>query len=239
MIDSQLGKLNRLRLNAGKTELKSWKASTAKLQEAIASLEAAGFVDVLPGANIDVKPVTDDPVVAKNLPPVDEEKPKPEPKTTKVPTGLARGIDTPEPWTRHSREKMRDSKAADKKALKLPDADRKQIKDEAEARGKVDPKRDPEKAARQAKHIADKQAARAAKADKKAKPDKPKASTDVGKDQITIADLAREIGREPKIVRSKLRRPKYADAVAKLRVKGRDDWVFPKSARDELLKLLR
>lgn len=237
MIESLLGKLNRLRLNAGKTELKSWKTSTAKLNEAIATLEAAGAVDVLPGANLDVKPVTDDPEIAKVRPPENETPPpaeeKPKPKTTKVPTGLARGIDVQDTWTRHSREKMKDSKAADKAALKLSDADKKQIKDEAEARGKVDAKKEPEKAARQQKHIADKKAAREAKGEKS------KPTPDIGKDHLTIADLAREIGREPKIVRSKLRRPKYADAVAKLRVKGRDDWVFPKSARDELLKIIK
>jgi len=254
MIESQLGKLNRLRLNASKPELKSWKASTAKLQEAITSLESAGFIDVLPGANIETRPVTDDPVVAKNLPLADEEKliEKPSPKTTKVPTGLARGIDVPDTWTRHSREKMKDENArlrADKKvklgdsikeqALKLSELEKAGIKEEALARGQVDPKKDPEKAARQAKHVADKKAARASRPDKKSKDDKPKASTEVSDDQITIADLARELGREPKIVRSKLRRPKYAEAVAKLRVKGREDWVFPKSAREELLKLVK
>ncbi len=62
-MDNNLERLNRLRVNAGKTELKSWKASQAKLDAAVQALIDAGASDVLPGANVDAAPVTNDPEV--------------------------------------------------------------------------------------------------------------------------------------------------------------------------------
>ena len=56
-----LAMLNRLRVNAGKPELRSWKASKQKLIEAITKLQDEGFLDTLPGANVNAPPVTDDP----------------------------------------------------------------------------------------------------------------------------------------------------------------------------------
>lgn len=230
-MSDKLDKLNRLRANAGQSPLKSWKASGAKLDEAIKNLESKGFIDVLPGANVTAKPITDDPVVKKNL--EESEEKKPEEKVTKVKPALARGIDTPDGYTRHSRDTVKDLNQAErkKKKLKLSDEDKEQIKDEAKARGAVDPKKDPDKAARQKKHIEDKQAKRKAEG-KEAKP------REVGKDQVTIADLARELGLEPKVVRNKLRRPKYQEEVDKLRLSP-SEWVFPKSARDKLLKMIK
>jgi hypothetical protein len=257
---ADLAKLNRLRVNAGKAELKTWKASKDKLAEAIGTLEAAGHTDALPGANIDAAPVTTDPEVIKALTPVkkdDEDEvpsladsalsksldntPKPAPTQTKGKASLARGLDT-DSYAKHSRERVRDIREKEKRDKKetraaLSDADKKQIKDEAESRkvkpaGAVDPKKDPEKAARQLKHIEDKQKARAEKTK-----DKP-AAKEKNDNEISVADIARELDIDPKVARAKLRRHK--DKLAKLYAKGvTDGWIFPKAAKAELVKILK
>ena len=66
-MNPEFEKLNRLRVNAGKNPLKVWKASQPALASAIASLEEDGYTDALPGANVKVEPVTDDPEIAEVL----------------------------------------------------------------------------------------------------------------------------------------------------------------------------
>lgn len=254
-MSTKLEKLNRLRVNAGKPELKSWKASQAKLDEAIGSLEAAGFTDVLPGADPAAAPKIDDPEVAAARPepkekPKDEApaKPKsskrtrdyPEVPSTVKPTkvekvGLARGLDN-EGFAKNCRERVRDHREAERKAAKknkveLSEADKRFLKDEAEFRkpkkiaGQVDPKVDPEKAKRQKEKIEAKQKARA---------EKPVVEKDPN--QVTVADIARELDIDPKVARAKMRRyedkPNYPKPV-----KG-ERWVFPKSAAGDIRKIL-
>lgn len=258
-MSTPLDKLNRLRANAGKNPLKSWKASQQALQDQIAKFEADGFTDTVPGANVETKPETTDPEIAANL---ESEPPKPlsesamtknidnsEPPITSKTTqtkgraSLARGLDT-DSYARHSRERVRDNREKERKeakqkkpAVELSENDKKQIKDEAASRGgkkkqkvnptgAVDPKKDPEKAKRQLKHIEDKQAARAGK---------PKKETNAN--EVTVADIARELNIDPKVARAKLRR--HEDKLAKLHTKGQDRWTFPKSAKDEIVKILR
>lgn len=241
-------KLNRLRVNASKPELKSWKASQDKLLDAIHSLEKAGAVDVLPGANTAAVPVTSDPVVAAALKPVEN----PEPteaeiadakdrafKTTVVKPGLGRGLGD-EKYATHCRKAVQDHRRDEKKANKktrdekkalLSEADKAQIKDEVRLRkGEVDPKKDPAKAARQQKHIEDKKAARAAAG-------KEPTRKAVGKDEISVAEIARDLGIDPKIARAKLRR--HEDKLTKLHSKGQDRWTFPKTAAAEIKKILK
>lgn len=236
-MSEKLDKLNRLRVNAGKSELKSWKASQEKLDEAIQKFEAEGFTDVLPGANPDAPPVIEDPEVAKARP--EEEKPELKTKNgngpTKLKPGLGRGLHD-EKYAAHSRKAVQDhrraEKAAEKEAkAKLSPEDKAQIKAEAKLRkGEVDPKKDPEKAARQKKHIEDKQKARAAAG-------KTPKKKEVAADQITVADLARKLDMDPKIARAKLRRYEDKKDYPKS-VKG-ERWVFPKSAEKELTKILK
>lgn len=231
---NDLDKLNRLRVNAGKPELKSWKASQAKLDEAVKKLEDAGHTDVLPGANPEAAPVTDDPEVAAARPAEEkkDERIEGKPVTNGKPS-LARGLDK-EQYAAHSRKAVRDHREAEKKEkAKLSPEDKKQIKDEAEARrarGEVDPKKDPKKAARQKKHIEEKRAAR------KAAGKEPKRK-EVGKDEITVADIARELDIDPKVARAKLRR--HEDKIAKLHTKGQDRWTFPKSAKKTIADILK
>jgi len=243
-MSNNLEKLNRLRVNAGKPELKSWKAPQAKLDQQIANLEKAGFTDVLPGANVEAKPVIDDPKVAAARP-----EPDPAPdlsnvdaagisgKGVRVMNGkpsLARGLDT-DGYARHSRKAVQDHRAQEKKEkkaskVKLSDTDKKQIKDEAAARGKVDPKKDPEKAKRQEKHIADKRAKR--EKEGKLKPVKEK-----DPNIVTAADLARELDIDPKVARAKLRRHK--EKIEKIVPKWDGSWEFPKKAAEAIKKILR
>jgi hypothetical protein len=238
-MSEKLAKLNRLRANAGKSELKSWKASQEKLDEAITKLESEGFTDVLPGANPDAPPVIEDPEVAKARPV--EEPPADEPKTkdgngpTKVKPGLGRGLHD-EKYAAHSRKAIQDHRRAEKAAekenkAKLSPEDKAQIKAEAKLRkGEVDPKKDPKKAARQKKHIEEKQAKRAAEG-------KTSKKKEIGKDQISVADLARKLDMDPKIARAKLRRYEDKKDYPKP-VKG-ERWVFPKSAEKDLTKILK
>jgi hypothetical protein len=251
MADNNLDKLNRLRVNAGKGELKSWKASHQKLEEAITKLQKAGFVDALPGADINAKPNTSDPEIQAARPdePEEEEKPKledsammknvakedkPEKATTRVKAHLARGLDTDQ-MARQSRARVRDIREQEKKdrkpAAKLSKKDKKQIKDEAkDRRGQVDATKDPAKAARQKKHIEEKQAARTA-AGKTVKPREKNA------DEITVADIARELNIDPKVARAKLRR--HEDKITPLHSKGQDRWTFPKSAKKTIADILK
>lgn len=230
-----LAKLNRLRVNAGKPELKSWKASKDKLLDQIDKLEKEGHTDVLPGANVEAKPVTEDPEVVAALteePPVPAKKP---PEMKKERAGLGRGLGD-EPYARHCRKSIQDQRAKERKDKKqervsLSERDKQQIKNEAELRkGEVDPKKDPEKAARQKKHIEEKRAKRAAEG-------KVPKRKEVGKDEITVADIARELNMDPKIARAKLRR--HEDKLTKLHTKGQDRWTFPKSAAAEIKKILK
>lgn len=225
-----LDKLNRLRVNAGKTELKSWKASQAKLLEAIKTLEDAGAVDVVPGADLSAKPKTDDPTVAKALPKEEEPAPEPEePKVNKQKPMLARGLET-EGMARQSRiavQMQREKEKREAKAEKATKkADDKKTAKETKIAGKIDPKKDPEKAKRQEKHVKDKKAARDAK---------PKVEKDPN--EITVADVCRELDIDPKVGRAKLRR--HEDKISKLHTKGQDRWTFPKSAKAELVKILK
>lgn len=230
---NDLAKLNRLRVNAGKAELKSWKASQPKLNTAITSLEEAGFKDVLPGANLDAQPVTTDPEIASAL---DNNIANPEPPAEEKPrkVHLARGLDT-DTMGANCRYAVRQARAAEKKAkleekAKLSPEDKAQIKAEAKLRkGEVDPKKDSKKAKRQKKHIEEKQAKRKAEG----KVVKSKA----GENEITVADIARDLDIDPKVARAKLRR--HEDKLAKLRNKGAERWVFPKSAKAEIMKILK
>lgn len=242
-MSDNFAKLNRLRVNAGKPELKSWKGSKDALLDAIDKLQKAGAVDVLPGANVEAKPVTDDPVVADAIKPVEKADAEDEKKPKVEKPGLARGLGD-EKYAVHSRKAVQDHRRDEKKAAKkakdedrvtLSEKDKKQIKDEAEhrkglAKGEVDPKKEPAKAARQKKHIEEKQAKRKAEGKKPAR-------KEVGKDEITVADIARELGVDPKIARAKLRR--HEDKLTKLHTKGQDRWTFPKSAAAEIKKILK
>lgn len=228
-MSNDIDKLNRLRVNAGKTELKSWKASQAKLAEAIASLEAAGFTDTLPGADINAAPITDDPEVAKNLP-VEEPKQEEEPEKPKGPpvvkvekVGLARGLDSDD-FAKNCRQRVRDAREKDRKDER---ESKKETKKAAKIAGQVDEKRDPEKAQRQKDKIKAKQEARAAK------PTKEKNA-----DVLTAAELAREVDMDPKIARAKLRR--HAEKIKKFYPKwgGIGDWEFPKAVAPEIRKIL-
>lgn len=228
-----LSKLNRLRVNAGKKELKSWKAGKDAILDAIDKLEKAGVKDVLPGANVEAAPQTNDPEVAKVI-----KDPPPQPEPKKIKPGLGRGLGD-EKYAVHSRKAVQDHRRDERKALKdlrkgkkaLSDEDLEQVKKEAELRkGEVDPKKDPAKAARQKKHIEEKQAARKAAGKKPTR-------KEVGKDEITVADIARELGIDPKIARAKLRR--HEDKLTKLHSKGQDRWVFPKSAAADIKKILK
>lgn len=225
-----LAKLNRLRVNAGKPELKSWKASRDSLLDAIDKLEKAGFLDVLPGANIEAKPETKDPAIQEAL--------AKEPPVNKVKPGMSRGIGD-DSYARNCRKSLQDIRAKEKKALKelrssgteLDERDKQQIKNEAELRkGEVDPKRDPKKAARQKKHIEEKQAKRKAEG-------KAPSKRQLESDEISVADIARELGISPKTARGKLRR--HEDKLMKLHTKGQDRWVFPKSAAPQIREILK
>jgi hypothetical protein len=239
---NDLAKLNRLRVNAGKAELKSWKASQAKLDEAVEKLVAEGALDVLPGANVEATPVITDPAVAAARPePEVPELPAPPNgngmKHTNGKPSLARGLES-DGYARHSRKAVQDLREKEKKEkreakkgkVELSDADKKQIKDEAAARGKVDPKKDPEKAKRQEKHIAEKRAKR-----EKAGTLKPAKEKDPN--TVTAADLARELDIDPKVARAKLRRHK--DKIEKIVPKWDGSWEFPKKAADDIKKILR
>jgi hypothetical protein len=236
-MNNSLSKLNRLRVNAGKPELKAWKASALKLQEAITTLEAAGFTDALPGANIDAAPHTDDPQVAaarpeeekkpildspmaKNIAKPTVEKPKPTPLNLQR-VSLARGLDT-DSYARACREKVKDHRAkekADEKAAKPEKAPALKIT------GKVDAKKNPEKAKRQEEHVKTKREARATKPAKEA-----------NANEITIAELSRELNIDPSVARAKLRRQE--DKIIKLHTKGQDRWTFPRSATAQLTAIL-
>lgn len=235
-----LAKLNRLRVNAGKTELKSWKASQSKLKEAITKLQEEGHTDALPGANIDATPQTDDPEVLAKLMEKKETEETSEETTektvTKVKSALARGADNGA-FTEHSRKSVQDQRIkeraeekAKRKEVKLSKGDKKQIKDEAEDREYSKKKDRDDKAERQKKHIEEKRAKRAAEG--KLKPPKEK-----DPNEVTVADIARDLGIEPKIARAKLRR--HEDKLEKLHTKGQDRWTFPKSARKDIEKILK
>lgn len=227
---NDLAKLNRLRVNAGKPELKAFKGTQEKLDTAIKTLEDAGHTDVLPGANADAAPVSDDPEVQAALP-ADEPAPTKEPTKTNGKPSLARGLDT-DGYAKHSRLAVRQHREREKKdAAKLSPEDKAQIKAEAKLRkGEVDAKKDPKKAARQKKHIEDKQAARK-KAGKVSK------VREKNPDEITVADIARELDIDPKIARAKLRR--HEDKINKLHTKGQDRWTFPKSAKKTIADILK
>lgn len=229
---NDLAKLNRLRVNAGKKELKAWKADQSKLDEAVKALEDAGFTDALPGANTDAAPVTDDPEV-KAARPTDETPAKKEPTKTNGKPSLARGLDT-DGYAHHSRKAVRDIREKEKRekkeqAAKLSPEDKKQIADEAKRRkGDLDPKT--AKGKRQKQHIKDKQEARA-KAGKVTK------SKEKNPDEVTVADIARELNIDPKIARAKMRRYEGKDNYPKP-VKG-ERWTFPKSAKAAIAKILK
>lgn len=222
-----LAMLNRLRVNAGKPELRSWKASKAKLEEAITKLREEGFLDTLPGANINAAPVTDDPALAKARPepepPADEPPVKKDPETRKIKPALARGADNGL-FTEHSRKAVRDHRQKEKAKEK---ADRKEAKKAA----KPEPvKKDEDKAERQKKHIEEKRAKRAAEG--KLKPAKEK-----DPNKVSAADIARDVGMDPKIARAKLRR--HTDRIKKAFPKWDGSWEFPKAAEAEIKKILK
>lgn len=238
---SDLATLNRLRVNAGKTELASWKASKAKLADAIQTLRDAGFIDVVAGASLDAKPITTDPLIAKAL--VEPEKapdPVKEDKVVKVKAQLARGLDT-DGYAKHSRKAVQDIRQKERgdakeerKKIKLSEKEKAEIAEESQSRkkpkGEVDAKKDPEKAARQKKHIEDKKA-------KREKEGKASTKKEVGKDEITVADIARDLDIDPTVARSKLRR--HEAKIEKLHTAGQSRWTFPKSAAAEIKKILK
>jgi hypothetical protein len=243
-----LATLNRLRVNAGKPELKSWKASAAKLVEAAKVLTDAGFTDVVAGANVEAEPVTTDPEVAKALAPKEEpkkeepEETKPEPVVKKQKAQLARGLET-DSMAQQSRIAVRQEREREKKeeaeARAEAKAAKKAAKKEAKAaakaekkaagkiNGEVDAKKDPKKAKRQKDHIKKKQEARAAAPKKEANPN-----------EVTVAEICRELDIDPKVGRAKLRRHK--DKLAKLYAKGvTEGWTFPKASKADLVKILK
>ena len=231
---NDLAKLNRLRVNAGKPELKAFKAGHDKLDAAIKTLEDAGFTDALPGANTDAAPVSDDPEVQAARPAEEPKAKEPkEPKKTNGKPSLARGLDT-ETYARHSRKAVRDLREKEKKEKKKPaaelsDEDKAQIKDEAEKRkGDLDPKT--AKGKRQKQHIADKQAKRKAEG-------KVAKSREKNADEVTVADIARELNIDPKIARAKMRRYEGKKDYPKP-VKG-ERWTFPKAAKTAIVKILK
>lgn len=217
MSNNNLDKLNRLRVNAGKKPLKSWKASKDSLLDAIDELKKAGFVDALPGANLEAAPVTADPEVAAALE-------KPAPEVQHIKPGLGRGLGD-EKYAVHSRKAVQDHRRDEKKANKADKAEKKEL-----AKGQVDPDKEPAKAKRQQDKIKAKQKARKAAG-------KTPARKEVGKDETTVAEIARELGIDPKIARAKLRR--HEDKLTKLHTKGQDRWTFPKSAAKEIKAILK
>lgn len=221
-----LAMLNRLRVNAGKPELRSWKASKQKLIEAITKLQDEGFLDTLPGANVNAPPVTDDPELAKarpEEPPAEPEKPKAEPTAKKIKPALARGADNGV-FTEHSRKAVQDHRQREKAKEK---AERKEAKKAA----KPEPvKKDEDKAERQKKHIEEKRAKRAAEG--KLKPAKEKDSN-----KVSAADIARDLDMDPKIARAKLRR--HGERIRKVVPKWDGSWEFPKAAAAEIKKILK
>lgn len=236
-INELFEKLNRLRQNAGKPPLKSWKASKDKLIDAIQALEETGAVDVLPGAKVDVAPNPgSDPELVKALATPekkdDEEKAEDAPaekKPTKVKSELARGVKA-DTYSAHSRKSLSDQRAKEKAAEKAErKAAKKAEKKKDKPKGEVDAKKEPEKAARQKKHIEEKREKR--KAEGKLKPAKEKNAN-----EVTVADIARELDRDPKICRAKLRRHE-----SKLREKYPQDgdrWTFPTKAKKDIIKIL-
>lgn len=239
---ANLDKLNRLRQNAGKPPLKSWKASKDKLIDAIKVLEEAGHLDVLPGANPNAAPqVGDDPELAKALLTPDKKnetdaseegqekaeaelEKREEKKPTKVKAELARGV-AADHHSAHSRKSLHDQRQREKKATKNAKDEEKKL-----AKGQVDPDKEPEKAARQQKHIEDKKAKRE-KEGKATKPAKEKSG-----DEITVAEIARELSLDPKIARAKLRRYEGKDSYPDT-VKG-ERWTFPMKAKKTLIDIL-
>lgn len=243
----EFDRLNRLRQNAGKAPLKSWKGSQEALGQTIQRLLEDGYSDALPGANLNAVPVPP-PDLPPETVPLSESKlkdsvdktpiKKEDPPIKKSRAQLARGIGDDRmaqqsrmaiQIAREQEKKENKKKRKEKKKAKieLSEADKKQIKDEAEHRiaGRVDPKKDPEKAKRQEKHVKDKQEARA----KKPKPEK-------NKDEVTVADIARDLDIDPKVARAKLRR--HEDKLTPLHTKGQDRWTFPKSAREKIANIL-
>lgn len=221
-----LDMLNRLRVNAGKPELKSWKASKGELIKVIKKFQADGFTDALPGANVNATPVADDPKLLEPFKEPEKEEAEeaaPE-KVTKVKAQLARGIET-EGYAKHSRKAVQDIRRDERKAskeerakVKLDEKDKKQIKDEAEDRQKP------------AKEKANKKIL-------ESKPKKDKAKkVEKDSDEITVAEIARDIGIDPRVARAKLRR--HEDKIKKLHTKGQDRWTFPKSAKKEIKAIL-
>lgn len=237
-MSTDFDKLNRLRVNAGKPELKSWKASKEALIEQISKFEKEGFTDALPGANIKAEPVPPpdlpdipslaDSAMAKNVdksPQVKEER-----KATVVKAKLARGLETDQ-MARQSRAAVASQRFKEKKEEKeqrevTKKADKKSKKKERKISGKIDEKADPEGAKRQLQHIKDKQEARARK---------PK--TEKSADEVTAADVCRELDIDPKIGRAKLRRH---EAKLPSRIKGKESsWTFPKSAHKIISDILK
>lgn len=223
-IEEGLARLNRLREDAGKRPLSQWKATPERLQENIDILVDAGYSDALPGANLAAKPVAKDPIIIKSrgmdMPAKDTDR-----EVTKSRSGLARGLENGEPLAVHSKKAFQDSR----KKVKLSEADKRQIKDEARLRkGEIDPKKYPEKAQRQKDKIEAKQKARAGKPGKR---------KEIGKDEITVADIARELKIDPKIARAKLRR--HESKIEELHTKGQDRWTFPIKATDTIKKILK
>lgn len=208
-MSTELDKLNRLRVNAGKPELKAWKADKTKLAVAIANLEKAGFTDVVAGADIKAKPITDDPVVAEAI----KEPEKKEPESKKIKPMLARGLET-EGMARQSRIAVQMQRERERKEAK------------EEKKTKKSEERATKKSAKQEKPVKDKK-----KAGKVSK------SKDKNDNEVTVADIARELDIDPKVARAKLRR--HEDKITKLHTKGQDRWTFPKSAKADLVKILK
>lgn len=168
---------------------------------------------------------------------------------TKGRASLARGLDT-DTMAQQSRMAVQMARSKEKKekdAAKLDakgkekvgkviisKADKAQIAEEAKRplpKGQVDPKKEPEKAKRQADKIKEKQDKRKAEG----KEPKPK-KVDDGK-TFTAADLARDLDIDPKIARAKLRRYEGKDEYP-APIKG-ERWTYPNAAKPALTKILQ
>ena len=219
-----LAKLNRLRVNAGKDELKSWKAPQHKLEAAIKKFEDDGFIDVLPGANPEAQPLTDDPEVAAVLP---KEEPKgdryDEAETLKesaVTPSLAESAMSRNVGKVEKKPEKETTKGKASLARGL-DSDTMAV----QSRARVRDHREAEKKANKAKQ--DKRAAAG-------KDTTPRVKND---NEITVAEIARELDVDPKVARAKLRR--HTDRIKKAVPKWDGGWTFPKTAAAEIKKILQ
>lgn len=266
MTEYSLATLNRLRENAGKPPLKSWKASKASLAENIDKLTSAGYSDSIPGAKEDATPQTTDAEIAatladsalgKSLDNTNKEKeatPQQKPKAK-----LARGLDTDQ-MARQSRmavqmerekerkaekDKKREAKEArkeEKKRLKkLKDAAQLDDADKKQIKDEADDRKKGKKNKKPKGEVDAKKEPEKAARQKKHIEDKKKAregkpAKEKNDKEVTVAELCRELGIDAKQGRAKMRR--HEAKIQSLHTKGQDRWTFPKSAKEVLVNIL-